>query len=102
MTQYTTLDEAKTIAKQLSEIGGGVLPYNSDDSDASGIYIPEYLQGPFATPTDGDRKFYHFRFRNGADGINAGLVKAIMQMCPTRWPMMIAIDVNAAAIQPRW
>ena len=35
-------------------IGGGVKPYNADDPETSGIYIPEYA-GPFATPADGER-----------------------------------------------
>jgi hypothetical protein len=64
--------------------------------DRSGIYIVEF-QGPYATPQDGDRKFYHFRFANGAAGINAGLVRRMMQFSPTRWPLMMANDVNQAA-----
>lgn len=98
-SQYTTLEEARTIANSLYEIGGGVLPYNSKDNDKSGIYIPEYTTGPFMTPSDGDKKFYHFRFKNRADGINAGLVKSVQLTNPTRWPMMIALDV-AQAVKP--
>jgi hypothetical protein len=97
-TQFVTLAEAMDIAKQLGAIGGGVLPYNADDSEASGIYIPEY-SGPFATPEDGERKFYHLRFRNGAEGFNAGLVKGTMAYAPTRWPVMIATEVKSAG---RW
>ncbi len=104
--QFVTLDDAKAIAKTLTDagIGGGVLPYNpatelddhapfqNTDPDRSGIYIPSFA--PFDTPSQGDKKFYHFRFRNGAEGVNAALVKATMMMCPTRWPFMIAIDVQ--------
>lgn len=94
MSQFVTLDEAKRLAKELGMIGGGVLPYNEYDSELSGIYIPEYA-GPFGTPEMGDKKFYHFRFRNGASGFNAGLVKRTMEYAPTGWPAMIAAEVNA-------
>jgi hypothetical protein len=109
MSQYTTLEQAKALAAQLAEIGGGVLPYNpnteldsyppgqNDDPKRSGIYIPVYVTGPFPTPGDGDRKFYHFRFANGAEGFNAGLVAGTMAFSPTRWPVMIAAEVNAEA-----
>lgn len=111
MSQFVTLEEAKRIAKILTDdgIGGGVLPYRADRveetvpmqaedfRDSSGIYIPTYI-GPFATPRDGDEKrFYHLRFRNGADGFNIGLVKRTMEYAPTRWPMMIAAEVAAEA-----
>ncbi len=93
--QFVTLETAKQVAKELSMIGGGVLPYDANDPETSGIYIPEYI-GPFATPEEGDRKFYHFRFRNGADGFNAGLVKRTMELFPTRWPLMVGTEVAAA------
>jgi hypothetical protein len=94
MSQFVTLEEAKRLAKELGNIGGGVLPYNEYDSELSGIYVPEYI-GPFATPEQGEKKFFHFRFRNGASGFNAGLVKRTMEYSPTRWPVMIATEVNA-------
>ncbi len=104
MSQYTTIEEAKSLAKALGDIGGGVLPYipaAQDRDNKSGIYIPEYLSGPFMTPSDGKRKFYHFRFKNGGDGFNAGLIKATMAFAPTRWPVMIALEVNAAGASHR-
>lgn len=96
MSQFVTLEEAKRIARELGAIGGGVPPYNPDDPEISGIYIPQYA-GPFGTPEQGDKKFFQFRFRNGAEGVNVGLVKALMAYAPTRWPDMIALEVNAAA-----
>lgn len=107
MNQFVTLTEAKAIAKTLGDIGGGVLPYRADVAaeamppnveeidESSGIYVPMY-SGPFATPQDGEREFYHFRFHNGADGFNAGLIKRTMEYSPTRWPLMIATEVAAA------
>jgi hypothetical protein len=109
MSQFVTLEEAKRLAKELGTIGGGVLPHNPNteqeqpvmwgmedftDPNLSGIYIPSYA-GPFGTPEQGAKKFYHFRFRNGANGFNAGLVKRTMEYAPTRWPAMIATEVNA-------
>jgi len=107
ISQFVTLEDAKAAAAQLGDIGGGVLPYNPDteletgwpdpnnvDPNRSGIYIPVYCGTP--TPQQGDRKFYHLRFRNGADGFNAGLVKATMTIFPTRWPVMVGTEVQAA------
>ena len=99
MSQFVTLEVAKQIAKALGQIGGGVLPY-TEDPRTSGIYIPEYA-GPFPTPADGEKKFFHFRFRNGASGFNAGLVAATMEYAPTRWPMMMELEVTREANKPR-
>lgn len=98
-SQFTTLEEAQNIAKMLGNIGNGVLPYTPDNPQKSGIYIEEYPFGTFPTPQDGERKFYHFRFTNGAHGINAGLVLREMQIFPTRWPLMVKQEVDAAAGQ---
>jgi hypothetical protein len=107
MTQFTTLETARAIAAQLGNIGGGVIPYHAEneletapplqdtDPHRSGIYIPQYAM--FATPEQADHKFYHFRFQNGAEGFNAGLIQTIMTMFPTRWPLMIGTEVTAAA-----
>lgn len=92
MTFLTTLDEAKAIATALGSIGGGVTE----------VYIPEYTTGPFPTPRDGERLFHHFRFQNGASGMNAGAVKWTMQSCPGRWPLMLAEEVEREANKPRW
>lgn len=84
--QLSTIDEAKAIAAKLGGIGGGV----------SDIYIPEFV-GPYATPGNGDAKFYHLRFHNGAEGFNAGLIRTTMQFFPSRWPLMISTEVNTSA-----
>lgn len=84
--QLTTYEEARAIAAQLGGIGGGV----------SDTYVPEYT-GPFKAPIDGESEFYHFKFRNGADGFNAGLIQQTIALNPYRWPLMISLEVNAAA-----
>jgi hypothetical protein len=83
--QLATYQEAQEIAKQLGSIGGGVVD----------TYIPEYA-GPFAPPENGGAKFLHFRFANGAEGFNVGLIRAFMQYSPLRWPAMIGTEVEAA------
>lgn len=93
--QFATLSEAKAIAKLLGTTGGGVKPY-SDDNDTSGIYIPSYF-GPYSTPSIGDSLFYHFRFNNGAEGFNVGLIRTYMQVFPATWVSMISSQITAAA-----
>lgn len=83
--QLATSEEAQQIATALGSIGGGVVE----------TYIPEY-GGPYVVPENGPSKFYHFRFANGAEGFNVGLIRAFMQYSPMRWPMMIATEVEAA------
>ena len=95
--QFATLSEAKAIVKLLGTVGGGVKPF-SDDNTVSGIYIPDYF-GPYGVPSIGDSKFYHFRFNNGGEGFNVGLIRTFMQVFPATWLGMIAPQVNAAASQ---
>jgi hypothetical protein len=82
--QLSTLEEAKAIAAKVGAIGGGV-----DD-----IYVPEV--GPFALSANGPAKFHHFRFKNGAEGFNVGLIRMFMQLFPSRWPLMLATEVDNA------
>ena len=84
--QLATLPEAQDIARDLVNIGGGVVD----------IYIPEYL-GPYRPPEIGDAKFYHFKFANGADGFNAGLIRTMRRMFPTSWPSNVALEVERSA-----
>ena len=87
--QFATLEEAKAIAAKLTSVGGGV----------ADIYVAEMV-GPFSAATIGDARFYHFRFRNGADGFNVGLIRTMMQSNPSRWPLMLAAEVNSASSSP--
>lgn len=83
--QLATYQEAQEIAMQLGTMGGGVVA----------TYIPEY-EGPFAPPENGPAKFLHFRFANGAEGFNVGLIRAFMQYSPMRWPAMIGTEVESS------
>jgi hypothetical protein len=83
--QLATWDQARQYAKTLSSgpivVGGGVHVENHDPK-VSGIYIPSWDGGPggFAEPFYVDPKtgvkslFLHYRFNNGASGMNVGLI----------------------------
>ena len=85
IAQLATWEQAREYASKLSSgpivVGGGVKPETSN-SNTSGIYIPEWLPGPAAFPEPhffdevSGKKYYflHFRFRNGAEGMNIGLI----------------------------
>ena len=85
IAQLATWEQAREYAKKLSEgpivVGGGVNPETSNNR-TSGIFIPEWLPGPAAFPephyfdevTGQKYYFLHFRFRNGAEGMNVGLI----------------------------
>ncbi len=81
--QLATMDEAKGISTLLGSAGGGVRD----------IYIPEY-DGPWAAPEMGSSKFYHFRFSNGAEGFNVGLIRTLMKQCPTSWLNMVITEIG--------
>ena len=82
MSQLSTYTEAAEISDLIGTIGGGV----------SRTYIPEYQQ--FTAPEDGDQKFLHFDFKNGSTGHNVGLIRSLIANSPTRWPIMLATEVE--------
>ncbi len=83
--QLATWEQARECANKLSAgpivVGNGVKPETANAA-TSGIYLPEWFGGPggFAEPNYTDPKtgekyfFLHFRFRNGAEGMNVGLI----------------------------
>jgi len=85
IAQLATWEQAREYANKLSAgpivVGGGVKPETSNTA-SSGIYTPEWLPGPGAFPEPhffddvSGKKYYnlHFRFRNGAEGMNVGLI----------------------------
>lgn len=83
--QLATLAEANEIKAKLGSMGGGV----------TDIYVPPY-GAPFAPPQDGDAMFYHLTFANGATGFNVGLIRVTIKNNPTRWPLMLATEIEAA------
>jgi len=85
LAQLASWDQARDLAVKLSVgpivVGGGVLP-ETGDPETSGIYTEYWLGGPgnFPEPHYFDEMtgthYYplHFRFRNGAAGMNVGLI----------------------------
>lgn len=86
--QLATWKQARNLAPMLESVGGGVLPETGNPL-TSGIYVPQWLGGPAAHPepsqaVEGDTKwFLHFRFRNGAEGMNVGLILDRFKRYPT-------------------
>lgn len=92
-SQLASYDEARALRTFLgSRLGGGVLdgddehgiqtvsnpamPWMPPTPQVPGIYVPTWEGGPagFQIPSDGNRKFLHFRLKNGAEGMNVGLI----------------------------
>lgn len=104
--QLATWDQAREYAVKLGAgpivVGNGVKP-ETGDSKTSGIYRPEWVGGPggFAEPnhTDpvtGAKYFYlHYRFHNGAEGMNVGLIMDLFR----RYPMSPAYVMSRLATE---
>lgn len=94
--QLSTWDEAKLIATHFLTptfegqiVGGGLKPVTNDPT-TSGIYLPSWASGPggFPEPAIGKARFYHFRFKNGFEGVNVGLVRELFSRYPSS-PMYV-------------
>lgn len=87
--QLTTWDEAKQIALHFKTpvngklIGGGLKNLTSK-VETSGIYLPVWVGGPggFPEPRIGKARAYLFRFKNGFEGANVGLVRELFKKYP--------------------
>lgn len=81
--QLSTWEQAREYATKLSAgpivVGNGVKPETSSPA-TSGIYRPSWDGGIFQEPNHTDSKsgeqsfFLHYRFHNGAEGMNVGLI----------------------------
>jgi hypothetical protein len=86
--QLATWAEATLLAKKINasapfqSAGISIIPQNPPHS---GIYIPSWVGGPggFPIPHIGDATFLHFRFSNGFEGMNAGLVREKFKSFPS-------------------
>jgi hypothetical protein len=97
VAQLATWEQARDLAARLSQgplvVGNGVAA-ESQNPDTSGIYIPAWLtqtgfQAPHYVDADGNQFLYlHFRFNNGAEGMNVGLVREQFKRYPTS-PMYV-------------
>ena len=86
MSQFVTQKELEVIGQKMAEIGYPVVK----------SYIPQYEV--FATPEDGEKKFWHLAFKNKkgdvVEGFNAGLIKLFMNYSPFGWPELIINEIN--------
>ena len=80
--QLSTWKKAMLIAQringspQFKQAGIQILP-RTQDMNTSGVYIPTWVSGPggFQEPVDGNKFFLHYRYSNGMEGMNCGLVQ---------------------------
>jgi len=87
--QLATWAEAMQLVKvingsQLFQAAGlFVLPQDPQHKN-SGAYIPYWVSGPggFQEPVNGNQFFIHFRYSNGMQGMNAGLVREKFRSFP--------------------
>ena len=98
--QLSTETECKQIADKLGYIGGGVEEWYVPrwiaffDSINNWFHSsPEIQSGPEAER----QRHWHFRFKNGAEGFNVGLIRETIKNNPNSWPVMISSEVNSAA-----
>lgn len=85
LAQLATYDEARELAAKMSVgpiiVGGGVRPGTDETpSMKPGIYRPVWSEQPWSQephyedPKTGKKYYFlHFRFNNGAEGMNVGL-----------------------------
>ena len=111
LAQLATIKQAQATAIKISTgpiiVGGGVKP-QTDKGSTSGYYRPDWVGGPggfaepnFTDPNTGERYFYlHYRFRNGAEGMNVGLIMDLFRRYPTspHYVMgVLALEADAIA-----
>jgi hypothetical protein len=87
--QLSTWAQATQLAKLINAsvpfqaTGLSIIPQDPKGKH-SGVYIPSWVGGPggFQEPSIGNAFFIHFRFSNGFEGMNAGLVRTKFQSYP--------------------
>lgn len=63
-------------------VGNGVKKLTNDPL-TSGGYLPTWAVGPGnPEPNAGNSRWYHFRFNNGFEGVNVGLVRGMFLRYP--------------------
>ena len=112
IAQLASWEQAREYAAKLSVgpivVGGGVMPETADPT-TSGIYTELWLGGPGNFPEahyyderTGTHYYpFHFRFRNGAAGMNVGLIIDKFKRFPNS-PLYVfgtlAAEANAMAV----
>jgi hypothetical protein len=91
LQQLASRAQASDLASLLADygIGGGVKE----------VYIPEFLlsETPHAELDGVSYEWLHFRFNNGAEGINVGLILDMLKRQPNRLYVLSIIQRDIAA-----
>lgn len=107
-SQLATLEDARRYAALLSAgpivVGNGVAP-ESPDQTKSGIYLPSWDAGPaaFQEPNYRDPQtgveylWLHYRFLNGASGMNVGLIIDKFRRYPNSPAYVLSVLAQEAA-----
>lgn len=87
LAQLATWAEATVLARTINASApfqAAGISILAQHPPTSGIYIPSWVGGPggFPVPHIGDATFLHFRFSNGFEGMNAGLVREKFKSYP--------------------
>jgi len=120
--QLATYAEARALVEYLNwaGTGNGVLPGDDENGipmiqnpnfpwlpaspGRPGIYLPPWVGGPggfaqphYTDPTTGEKYFHlHLRFRNGAEGMNVGLIRDKFRRHPNA-PAYVLNEINKEA-----
>jgi len=109
--QLATWDQAREYAIRISMgpivVGGGVKP-ETPNSSTSGIYRPDWQAGPggfvepnYTDPRTGEKYFFlHYRFNQGQEGVNVGLVIDRFRRYPTS-PLYVLSQLTAEVASMR-
>jgi hypothetical protein len=109
LAQLASYEQARELAGRLSSgpivVGGGVKP-GTDEGHLSniappGIYRPQWTEGPWSQEpfyeADGVKMYFlHFRFNNGAEGMNVGLILDKFKRYPNS-PLYVMSEIAAEA-----
>ncbi len=116
LAQLATYKQAEALSLYLgTQVGGGVLPGTDEDPNAHwpppgpGTYRPVWTEAPwseephYTDPITGDKYFYlHYRYYNGAEGMNVGLMLDKYKRYPAS-PQYVTSELakEAAAMAPK-
>lgn len=117
LMELATYEEARALRELFNHYGtgGGVLPGDDEKGvvptvnpnfpwlpatiELPGIYQPSWVGGPAGFPIPqgpGGKKFLHFRFKNGGEGMNVGLCIDKFKRYPTA-PLYVINTLNEEA-----
>ena len=79
--QLATWNQAEKYAKRINNSA----PFRQAGITVAEIYLPSWISGPGGSPEPSgpdNLKWLHYKFSNGMDGVNVGLVVTEFQLYP--------------------